>query len=302
MTEGGTVTSVALDRTAVSPARATVAVLGSVASVQIGAALATHLFPVLGIAGTVTVRLLAATALLVAFTRPDVRALTRSRLRLLVAFGTVLALMNLAFYNAIDRIPLGIAVTIEFAGPLAVAVFGRRRGWDLGWAALAAVGVVLLTGGGRALLNGDLDPLGVALALTAAAGWASYILLSQRVGSALPSIQGLALALAVAAVLVTPAGVVTAGRELLSPGALLLGAAVGALSSALPWGLEMVALQSLPAATFGVLMSLEPAVAALAGLLLLHQTLTPVEVAAIAVICLASAGAARAASARPATP
>ncbi len=291
-------TSATLDRATVSPARATVAVLGSIASVQIGAALATHLFPVLGIPGTVTVRLLAATALLVAFTRPDVRAVTRSRLRLLVAFGTVLALMNLAFYYAIDRIPLGIVVTIEFAGPLAVAVFGRRRRRDLVWAALAAVGVVLLTGGGRALFNGDLDPLGVALALAAAVGWASYILLSQRVGSALPGIQGLALALAVAALLITPVGVVTAGTELLRPGALLLGAAVGALSSALPWGLEMVALQSLPAATFGVLMSLEPAVAALAGLVLLHQTLTPVQAAAIAVICLASAGAARAASAR----
>src|SRR4249919_2684318 len=168
VTQGGTVTSVTLDRTAVSPARATFAVLGSVCSVQIGAALATHLFPVLGIAGTVTVRLLAATALLVAFTRPDVRAFSGSRLKLLVAFGTVLALMNLAFYGAIDRIPLGIAVTIEFVGPLAIAVIGRRRRRDLVWAALAAVGVVALTGGGRALLNGNLDPLGVALALTAA--------------------------------------------------------------------------------------------------------------------------------------
>jgi inner membrane transporter RhtA len=293
-----TPTSVTLDRAAVSPARATLAVLGSIASVQIGAALATHLFPVLGIPGTVTVRLIAAAALLVAFTRPGVRALNGRQFRLLVAFGTVLALMNLAFYNAIERIPLGIAVTIEFAGPLAVAVFGRRRRRDLVYAALAAVGVVLLTGGGRALLSGDLDPLGVALALLAGTGWASYILLSQRVGAALPGVQGLALATAVAAVLVTPVGVATAGAELLRPDALLLGAAVGAMSSALPWGLEMVALQSLPAATFGVLMSLEPAVAALAGLVLLNQSLTPVEAAAIAVICLASAGAARPASAR----
>ena len=291
-------TSATLDRAAVSPARATLAVLGSVASVQIGAALATHLFPVLGIPGTVTVRLLAATALLVAFTRPAVRTLTRSRLRLLLAFGSVLALMNLAFYNAIDRIPLGIAVTIEFAGPLAVAVFGRRRRRDLLWAALAAIGVVLLTGGGGALLNGDLDPLGVSLALVAATGWASYILLSQRVGAALPGVQGLALATGVAAVLVTPLGVATAGTELLRPDALLLGAAVGAMSSALPGGLAMVALQSLPAATFGVLMSLEPAVAALAGFVLLGQRLTPVQVAAIAGICLASAGAARATNTR----
>jgi inner membrane transporter RhtA len=293
-----TSTSVTLDRAAVSPARATLAVLGSVTSVQVGAALATHLLPVVGIPGTVTVRLLAAAALLVAVTRPDVRAVTRSRLRLLVTFGTVLALMNLAFYNAIERIPLGIAVTIEFAGPLAVAVFGGRRRRDLVWAALAAVGVLLLTGGGRALLNGDLDPLGVALALLAGTGWASYILLSQRVGAALPGVQGLALATALAAVLITPLGVATAGTELLRPDVLLFGAAVGAMSSALPWGLEMVALKSLPAATFGVLMSLEPAVAALAGLVLLHQSLTPEQTAAIAVICLASAGAARAASAR----
>ena len=290
-------TSVTLpDRAAASTARPVVAVLGSVTSVQVGAALAKQLFPVIGAPGTVTLRLLAASALLLAIARPRVRALTRAQLRLLVTFGGVLAVMNLLFYGAIARIPLGVAVTIEFTGPLAVAVLGRRRARDLLWVALAAFGVVLLTGGGTALVSGNLDPVGVALALAAAAGWASYILLTQRVGATLPSVQGLALAIAVAALLVTPFGVASAGAGLLRPGVLLLGALVGVLSSALPWALEMAALRTLPAATFGVLMSLEPAVATLVGVVLLHEWLTPVQLAAVVVICLASAAAARAAA------
>jgi inner membrane transporter RhtA len=278
-----------------SPTRPTVFVLGAVASVQVGAALAKQLFPAVGSAGAVTLRLVAAAALLVAVARPSVRRLERAQLRPLLAFGVVLAVMNLAFYGALERIPLGVAVTIEFSGPLAVAALGFRRARDLTWVALAALGVVLLTGGGAALLSGDLDPVGVALAGAAAVCWAGYILLSQRVGAVLPSLHGLALALCVAAVAVVPVGVMTAGTALLDPRLLAIGAGVGILSSALPWALEMVALRSLPAATFGVLMSLEPAVAAIAGLILLREWLTPLQVAAIGLTCVASAGAARAA-------
>ena len=274
-----------------SVARPAALVLGSIASVQVGAAVAKQLFPTLGSTGTVAVRLAAAALVIGAVARPRIRGLTRSHLTLIVSFGLLLAGMNLCFYAALERIPLGIAVTVEFAGPLAVAVLGSRRAMDLVWVALAGVGVVLITGGGTALFDGSLNPAGVGLALLAAAGWAGYILLSQRVGAVLPSLQGLALALGVAALATAPLGVATAGTALLRPDLLAIGAAVGVLSSAVPWAFELIALRSLPAATFGVLMSLEPAVAALAGLALLHESLTPLQVVAIGITCVASAGA-----------
>lgn len=274
-----------------SVARPAALVLGSIASVQVGAALAKQLFPTLGSTGTVAVRLAAAALVIGAVARPRIRGLTRSHLTLIVSFGLLLAGMNLCFYAALERIPLGIAVTVEFAGPLAVAVLGSRRAMDLVWVALAGVGVVLITGGGTALFDGSLNPAGVGLALLAAAGWAGYILLSQRVGAVLPSLQGLALALGVAALAIAPLGVATAGTALLRPDLLAIGAAVGVLSSAVPWAFELIALRSLSAATFGVLMSLEPAVAALAGLALLHESLTPLQVVAIGTTCVASAGA-----------
>ena len=274
-----------------SVARPAALVLGSIASVQVGAALAKQLFPTLGSTGTVAVRLAAAAIVIGAVARPRIRGLTRSHLTLIVSFGLLLAGMNLCFYAALERIPLGIAVTVEFAGPLAVAVLGSRRAMDLVWVALAGVGVVLITGGGTALFDGSLNPAGVGLALLAAAGWAGYILLSQRVGAVLPSLQGLALALGVAALAIAPLGVATSGTALLRPDLLAIGAAVGVLSSAVPWAFELIALRSLSAATFGVLMSLEPAVAALAGLALLHESLTPLQVVAIGTTCVASAGA-----------
>ena len=279
-------------RTSTPSTQPALLVLAAIASVQIGAAVAKQLFTALGASGTVLVRLVTAAVLLLAVTRPRLRGIPRRHLGLVAGFGLVVGLMNLAFYAALARIPLGIAVTVEFAGPLAVAVIGSRRLRDLLWAALAAIGVLLLTGGGAALLDGSLDPLGVALAAAAAAGWAGYIVLSQRVGAVLPSVQGLALAVAVAAVAVAPVGIATAGGALLQPRLLLIGAVVGVLSSALPWALEMVALRSLTAATFGVLMSLEPAVAAVAGFAVLHERLTVPQIVAIAVTCAASAGAA----------
>lgn len=267
-------------------------VLGGVVSVQVGAALAKGLFPALGPAGTVFVRIAAAALVLLAVVRPRPGAVPREHRGVVLAFGLVLAVMNLAFYLSLARIPLGVAVTVEFLGPLGVAVAGSRRARDVLWVVLAAAGVLLLTGGGSALLDGGLDPLGVAFALVAGGCWAAYILLSQRVGTALPGLSGLALALAVGALVLVPVGVAQAGARLLDPGLLAVGVVVGLLSSALPYALEMAALRRLPARTFGVLMSLEPAVAALAGLVLLDEVLAGRQVVAIGLICGASAGAA----------
>jgi inner membrane transporter RhtA len=280
-----------------SSARPALAVVGAVASVQIGAAVAKSLFDVAGATGTVAVRLATAALVLVLVTRPRVRGVPARHLALAAGFGVLLGALNLTFYASIQRIPLGVAVTLEFAGPLAVAVLGSRRPRDLAWIALAGVGVVLLTGGRRSLLDGSLDPVGVALALLAGAGWGGYIVVNQRVGAVLPGMDGLAIALVVAALLVAPIGVGTAGEALLRPQVLAVGAAVGLLSSAIPWVLETVALRSMPTSTFGVLMSLEPAGAALAGLALLGERLTAVQALAILLACVASAGAA--ASARP---
>ena len=196
--------------------------------------------------------------------------------------------MNLSFYASIDRIPLGVAVTFEFVGPLGVAVFGSRRPLDLVWVGLAACGILLLSDFG----SGDLDGLGVALALLAGAFWAAYILVAARVGQNIPGNDGLAIAMAVAAVLLIPVGVADAGADLLQPAVLAVGAAVALLSSVIPYTLELEALRRLPAGVFGVLMSLEPAVAALAGFVVLGEALGARELVAIALVAAASAGAA----------
>jgi inner membrane transporter RhtA len=204
--------------------------------------------------------------------------------------------MNFAIYSAMDRIPLGIAVTIEFAGPMAVAVLGSRRALDLLWAALAAAGILLLADPG----GGSLDSAGVAFALLAATMWAFYILLAERTGRIFPGGSGLALAMVVGAVVVAPAGIAQGGGELLHPELLAAAAAVALASSVIPYSLELEALRRLPANVFGVLMSLEPAVAALAGLVILGQDLSLREWAAIALVVVASAGAtATPARARP---
>jgi inner membrane transporter RhtA len=193
------------------------------------------------------------------------------------------------FYQAVSRIPLGPAVTLEVLGPLALSVVASRRAVNLVWAALALAGVFLLGGGG---LTG-LDPAGVAFALGAGAMWAAYIVFSARTGRRFPQADGLALALVVAAALVTPLGVAESGSKLVVPVTLGLGAAVACLSSVLPYTLELLALRRLPASTFAILMSLEPAIAALAGFLILHQSLSLPEVLAIALVIAASMGAVR---------
>jgi inner membrane transporter RhtA len=273
----------------------TLLVLGAVTSVQVGAALAKTLFDELGAGGTVFLRVLIAALVLALVWPPRLRGHGSRDLGLAVVYGVALAGMNLAFYSSIDRIPLGIAVTFEFVGPLGVAVVGSRRALDLVWVGLAAAGILLLSDFG----SGDLDPLGVGLALLAGAFWAAYILLSVRVGKVFPGGSGLALAMLVATVPLAPVGIAQAGSELLVPGTLLVAAGVGIMSSAIPYTLEIEALRRMPAGVFGVLMSLEPAVAAIAGYVVLGEGLVIREVAAVALVVAASAGAARGATVVP---
>ena len=272
-----------------------VLVLGAISSVQFGAAFAKTLFDEVGVGGTVFLRVLFAAIVLALIWRPRLAEHGRGDLWLAVAFGFTLGAMNLAFYSALDRIPLGIAVTFEFVGPLGVAVAGSRRPLDLLWVALAAAGILLLSDFGST----ELDGLGVALALLAGGLWAAYILLSAAVGRAFPGGGGLALAMVVASAMLLPVGVGDAGADLLVPWILAAGAAVAILSSAIPYSLEMEALRRMPAGVFGVLMSLEPAAGALAGLAVLSEGLAPREVVAILLVIAASAGAASQAKVAP---
>ena len=274
-------------------APAPVLVLGAVASVQSGAAIATRLFPDAGPGGTVLLRLAISALILLCFARPQLRARTRADIGWGIAYGVALGAMNATFYEALSRIPLGVAVTFEFVGPLAVAVLGSRRLLDLLWVALAALGVVLLTTGG----NGGLDGLGVFLAFVAGGCWAAYILLAQRVGRVFPGASGLTFALVVATLVVAPFGIITAGSRVTQASVVGRGAAVAVLSSAVPYSLELFALRRMRASVFGVLMSLEPAMAALSGLLFLGQHLRVREWLAIVCVMVASIGATRRAGA-----
>jgi inner membrane transporter RhtA len=270
-------------------------VVGAIASVQFGAALATTLFARVGPAGAVLLRLASATIVLLALWRPRLRGRSRRELLLAVTFGIVLGGMNLSFYEALHRIPLGIAVTIEFIGPLAVAVGGSHRPLDLVWVALAAVGILALAHGG----THGLDSLGMALAATAGCLWGAYILLNARLGRAFEGGTGLALAMCVAALVVLPSGIAAAGSRLLEPRSLIIGSVVGMLSSAIPYSFEVEALRRIAPAVFGVLMSLEPAVAALAGLVVLGQGLGARALLGIALVVAASVGASRRSSEPP---
>ena len=268
----------------------TVLVLLGIGSVQLGAAIAKGLFDSLGPGGTVFLRISLAALVLLLLWRPKLGGYGRRGYGFAVAFGLVLAGMNLSFYLAIDRIPLGVAVTLEFVGPLSVAIFGSRRLLDGLWAALAALGIVLLAPL-NVLGNSDLDPVGVTFALLAGCLWACYILLSARVGSVFPGGAGLALSLAVGTVVLLPVGMANAGYALLDPWFLLAGLGVALLSSAVPYSLEMQALRRLPTRVFGVLMSLEPAVATLIGFAVLNEVLDLRDVAAVVLVTAAAAGA-----------
>jgi inner membrane transporter RhtA len=259
-------------------------VVAAAVSPQLGAAFAVTLFDELGPAGAAFLRLAFAAIVLWAIWRPRLAG----DLRLAGAFGAALGLMNWSFYEAIARIPLGVAVTIEFAGPLLVAVIGSRRPLDGVWVALAAAGIVVLVDPG----GGSMDAAGVGFALAAAACWMAYIYLSKRTGAAFPGGSGLALAMAVGALIVLPAGVISAQGALAQP--VLLGSAlvVALASSVLPYSLEIEALRRLPESVFGVLMSLDPAIAALVGFVMLGQDLGARELLAITMVVVASAGAA----------
>ncbi len=290
----------------------------SIVSVQLGAALAKGLFGALGPLGTVFLRVgFAALALLVLW-RPRMAQLSpvvptaaarqpaaagqpaaaarpsRRDWLTMLAFGLTIAAMNSLFYSAIARVPLGIAVTAEFVGPLAVALLGSRDRRDVAWAVLAAAGIVLLapigpltgSGAGRALV----DPLGLVLALSAGVCWAAYILLNVRVGRAFRGGTGLALSMTVATLAMAPLGIASGGAHLLEPGWLLIGLLVGILSSFIPFSLELEALRRLPARVFGVLMSLEPAMAALIGWVVLGEAIHVRALMAVLLITLASAG------------
>jgi inner membrane transporter RhtA len=268
-------------------------VLAAVVSVQVGAALAKDLFGQLGASGVVWLRLGIAALVLVGTWRPwrqfrGGRRWDRRTVVHVAAFGVVIAAMNSSFYLALDRVPLGVAVTVEFIGPLALAAASSRRVTDALCVTLALAGIVLLVRVG----SGDrLDLAGVGLAATAGAFWAAYIVLSARVGEQVPGGSGLAAALVVAALVTTPTGIASVAGHL-TWSALAAGAGVALLSSALPWSLELEALRRVPTGVFGILMSLEPAVAALSGRLLLHEHLLARQWAGVVVVVVASAGAA----------
>jgi inner membrane transporter RhtA len=270
--------------------RSVALLLASMVSIQFGASVAKGLFPAIGPEGTTALRCSLGAAMLLALWRPW-RALPPRRGLVAVAlYGASLGLMNLLFYLSIARIPLGVAVALEFTGPLGVALAGSRRARDLVWVALAAVGVALILPLGRAA--GRLDPAGVALALAAGACWALYIVLGKRAGEAVRGGAATALGMLVAALVVTPVGVLRAGPRLLQAGLWPRALLVGLFSSALPYSLEMHALRRLPPRTFGILMSLEPALAALAGLVVLRERLSATQLAAIVCVIAASAGSA----------
>ncbi|HWJ11331.1 MAG TPA: EamA family transporter [Nocardioides sp.] len=264
-------------------------VLVGIASVQLGAGFAKLLFDDLDPNGVVWLRLATSAVVLLLWARP--RLSGRSRIDWLVAarYGVCLGTMNWAIYQSFSRIPIGVAVTIEFIGPLVLAAIGFRRPRDLGWVALAAVGVLLL-----GFERGHLDAAGVAYALLAGAAWAGYILSSAATGARWAGIDGLAVAALVAVALLSPLLLTVDGGDLVDQRILLIGAAVGLLSSVVPYSAELVALRTLPAATFGVLMSLEPAAAALAGLAVVGEDLAAVQWAAIGCVVVASIGATRA--------
>jgi inner membrane transporter RhtA len=257
-------------------------------SVQIGAALAKNLFPAIGSSGIVFLRVGFAAIIFTLLWRPErhLRAHTRTDYLLVVLFGITTAAMNAFFYAAIARIPLGIAVTLEFVGPLGVAIVASRRRLDLLWAGFAVAGIVLLA----PLGNTKLDPLGIILALLAGAGWAGYILLNVRIGRAFEGGTGLALGMIVAALALMPFGIASGGIHLVQPHILLIGGGVAILSTVIPFSLEIEALRRLPAGVFGILMSLEPAIAALIGFLVLRETTSFRALIALALIIIASAG------------
>jgi inner membrane transporter RhtA len=272
-------------------------VLIGIMSVQFGAAVSKGQFGEIPPVGMVFLRLLTSSLILLAFARPRLRGRSFPDWRPVLALGFALGAMNWAFYESFARIPLGVAVTIEFAGPLLVAAVGSRRPLDLVWVGLAAFGIILFGIGPT-----KIDPVGFALALFAGGCWALYISATVATGRRWAGVEGLAVASTIATLGIAPFAVMLAGEQLLEPRLLVLGALVGVLSSVVPYSLEMVALRTLSPRVFGILMSLEPAAAALVAAILLSEWLTPVQLLAIACVTAASVGAARTESTNAAPP
>ncbi|MBZ5737216.1 EamA family transporter [Nocardioides mangrovi] len=272
-------------------------VLIGILSVQFGAGIAKSLFDEVAPTTIVWLRLVTSAIVLSLVARPVLRGRTRTDWLVAVALGVSLGVMNWAIYQSFQRIPLGLAVTLEFLGPLTLAVVGSRRARDLLWVALAALGVAVL---GLAGSGGALSLAGALFALLAGAMWASYILLSGATGRRWPGLDGLAVASVVATLLLTPLALAVGGSDLVDPRILLLGAAVGLLSSVIPYSCEMVALRTIRPSVFSILMSLEPAAAALAGIVVLGEFLSLEQWLALVCIVIASVGATR--STRPVAP
>jgi inner membrane transporter RhtA len=272
-------------------------VLGSIISVQFGAAISVTIFDEVGVAGSTLLRLAFASLFLFLLSRPKVAQWSARQVKMAIAFGMILAAMNLAFYFAIDILPVGIATTIEFLGPISIAAIFSRRLLDGLWVALAAAGVVLIA---QPWIGGTLELEGVLLALLAAFFWAVYILIAQRAGEIFPDRDGLTVAMMIGTAIVFVPGVISGGSTLITPHILLLGAVIGLLSSLIPYSFELEALRRMPARVFGTLMSIEPAVAVLAGFIILSQTPTLFELFAISLVVIASVGVTRSARALPA--
>ena len=273
-------------------------ILLGIVSVQVGAGVAKHLFDRLPPSAVVLLRLLTSSIVLCLVSRKALRGILRTHTRrdfaVAAGFGLSLALMNFSFYQSFSRIPLGIAVTIEFLGPLVVSIAASRRLLDLAWAGLALAGVALLAKSG-----GNVNLVGIGFALLAGAGWAAYIYLSAATGRRFAGSSGLALASVVGTFAVLPVGITAGGTALIDPQLLLIGAGVGVLSSVIPYTLELEALRRMPARVFGILMSLEPAVAALVGVVVLGEVLSLREWAAISCVIFACVGATRSANQAP---
>lgn len=260
----------------------------AMASIQSGASLAKSMFPVVGAQGTTTLRLIFASVIMLILLRPWRARLTASTLRTVIIYGMALGGMNFLFYMSLRTVPLGIAVALEFTGPLAVALYASRRAVDFLWIGLAVVGLLLLIPIGQT--DGGIDLVGAGYALGAGVCWALYILYGQKAGAE-NGIQTAALGVIVAALFVAPIGIAHAGSALLTPALLPIALGVAILSTALPYSLEMVALTRMPARTFGTLMSIEPAFGALSGLLFLGEVLSVAQWLAIGAIITASVGA-----------
>ena len=262
------------------------AVLLAIISVQSGAAIAKGLFPAIGAAGTASLRIGISALILLAVYRPNLKKITANQWKLVIPYGLSLGAMNLIFYLSIERIPIGLAVTLEFIGPLLVAVLGSKRRIDFFWVLLAAAGIILIA----PWTNNGIDTLGILFALLAGALWAAYIVLGGKISKIMKGGDAVTIGMLFASILIVPFGILGNGLSNLTPQLFGLSIALALLSSAIPFTLEMKALGQLPARTFSILMSLEPAAASICAFVFLQEYLTFNEVLAVVFVVIASAG------------